>query len=77
MAKQWDGLTLNMSFPHHFKAIHQNGGDQSTIMQAYSDEVVERGGKETRLSLESSRSITLKAFKNGPWIKHGLNKLSE
>lgn len=59
------------------KALHQNGGDQSTIIQAYSDEVVERGGKETRLSLESSRSITLEAFKNGPWIKHGLNKLSE
>ncbi|WPH03436.1 Hypothetical protein R9X50_00631600 [Acrodontium crateriforme] len=59
------------------KTIQQSGDHQPAIVQAYSDEVVERGGKETRLSLEASRSITLEAFKKGPWVKHGLGKVSE
>jgi 2-polyprenyl-6-methoxyphenol hydroxylase-like FAD-dependent oxidoreductase len=66
------------NFVEAVKKIKASDGSQSSLIQAYSDEVAERGAKETLMSKESAyTSMSIDTLKESPWFKHGLRRMLE
>lgn len=66
-----------LNFVRSVKAIAA-GADQAKTIQAHSDEVIERGAQETRLSKETAeKTVDYAHFMDHGMVKHGLERAPE
>ena len=57
--------------------VKENESNKECSIQAYTEELIRRGGEEVNLSLKTALDVqNWEVFMEGPLMKHGITKMS-